>query len=110
MRKKKTTNTHRELHAIRGLAYVRYRREQHVHVDARTQRIADFQYFLDEPAADAVSYQQHARRGAVRSQEFVEELEVRLDLSGERHRGRLGVGAVCADVRRQAEMRVGVDD
>jgi hypothetical protein len=54
-------------------------------------RRARLEQFLDEPRADAVSDEEHARRGvrvtvaAVRREEHVEKLEVRLDLSGQRH-------------------------
>jgi len=53
-------------------------------------RRARLQQFLDEPRADAVSDEEHARRGVamaatIRREEFVEELDVRFDLSGQRH-------------------------
>jgi hypothetical protein len=73
---------------------------------------AGFQYFLDEPTADAMSHQQHARRRTIICRyQLVEELAVCLDLGGKRHGGRIRVGVtVGADVGRQAEVRVSEDD
>lgn len=58
-----------------------------------------------------MSDEKHARRGAVRGEELVEERHVRLDLGGEFDVGRLGrEGAFSsADVGRQAEVGVGKD-
>jgi hypothetical protein len=44
-----------------------------------------FQHFLDEPGADAMSHQEHARVGTVRDEQIVEELNVRLDLRRQGH-------------------------
>lgn len=41
---------------------------------------AGFQHFLDEPRADAVSHEEYVRLWTICSEQFVEELNVRLYL------------------------------
>jgi hypothetical protein len=101
-------NAYREHPSARGLTYVGYRGEEQVRSDySRTQlRRARLQHFLDEPRANAMSDEEHARRGVIiRCEDFVEELDVRFDLGGkQRHVGRLREGgggrAIDVDVGR----------
>ena len=55
-----------------------------------------------------MSDEKHTRRGAICGKDFIEELDMRLDLGWQGHTGRLGEGEgavpVDTDVGRQSEM------
>ena len=68
---------------------------------------AGLQHFLNEPGADAMSDQEHARLGTVCGEELVEELNVRLYLRRQGNGRGVGERAVAADVGGQAQVRVG---
>lgn len=84
--------------------------EEHVCSNSWAERSTRLQHFLDEPRPDAVSDEKHARRGAICGKDFIEKLDMRLDLGWQRHTRRLGEseGAVSVDtdVGRQSEMGV----
>jgi hypothetical protein len=75
---------------------VGYRWEQHIRPDARAKRTGGvhLQNFLDEPASDTMSNKEHASRRIVVicDEEFIKEVEVRLDLGTKCHVRRLGPG------------------
>ena len=54
-------------------------------------------------------HQEHARLGPICGEQLVEELHVRLYLRRQVHGSGIGERAVAADVRGQAQMRVGED-
>lgn len=84
------------------------RGEEHVCSNSRAKRSTRLQHFLDEPRPDTMSDEKHARRGAICSKDFIEELDMRLDLGWQSHTGRPGEGkgavSVDTNVGRQSEM------
>ena len=87
---------YREFPAVWRPNYVGYRREQHVRPNPCSKHTdgARLQNFLYEPASYAMSDEEHASRWIVviRDEEFIQELEVRLDLGTKCHAGFLGPG------------------